>query len=375
VKKYFLASFLVSFILFIFYGSPFAQQRKAEAEFPSIQKASAPGPMRFIRLGVHDPGINNIEAISFLIPAGWKAEGGIRWFPNYSILANLLMRITDPQTGAAIEFLPIQNFTWLTQMVVPMSPGTNYLGNILWEPITDIPQFIRVFYIPQALQHLQGARVVGQENLPKVAAEVARSYGGQSMVNASRVRYEYPLAGRPWEESVYCTLVYTNWQMGTIWSVHTAYSFRAPKGQLDLLTPAMNTTIRSARLSLDWFAGYKYVQKLFQNRMHQSIRDAGAISATIARNSEEIRRMFSESYRNAQESQDRISRSFSEYIRGVETYRNPYEGRPIQLPSGYRDAWVSPSGEYILSNDAGFNPNVGATKEWRRMDPYRGGGR
>src|SRR3989337_2131316 len=177
---------------------------------------SAQDSLRFTRLSVKDPGINNIEAVSILIPAGWKAEGGVQWFPDYSILANLLMRISDPQTGAAIEFLPIQNFTWLTQMVMQMQPGTNYLGN-------------------------------------------------------------------------------TNWKMGTFWSVHSAYSFRAPKGQLDRLTPLMNTTVSSARLSPEWYGGYMYVQKLFQDRMKQSIKNAAAISATITRNSEEIRRMFSES--------------------------------------------------------------------------------
>jgi len=44
--------------------------------------------------------------------------------------------------------------------------------------------------------------------------------------------------------------------------------------------------------------------------------------------------------------QDRITRSFSEYLRG----------------------------EYLLSNDAGFNPNVGDTTEWRRMDRRDGRG-
>jgi alpha-beta hydrolase superfamily lysophospholipase len=111
-----------------------------------------------------------------------------------------------------------------------------------------------------------------------------------------------------------------------------------------------------------------YVQKLFQDRMNQSIRNARAISETITRNSEEIRRMYSDSYRKRQESQDRIHQKFIEYIRGVETYTNPYEGRPVQLPSGYQDAWVSGRGEYVLSNSPGYNPNVGDTAEWRRMD-------
>ena len=339
------------------------------------QPQESQSSLRFTRVSVKDPGINNIEAVSFLIPVGWETEGGVQWFPDYSILANLLMRINDPQTGAEIEFLPVQNFTYLTQMVIPMQPVTNYLGNILWEPITDVSQFIQVFYMPEALKHLQGATIMDSEELPELAAEVARSVGGQSQVKSARVRFEYQLAGHQWEEYVYCNLVYTNWQMGTLWSVHSAYSFRAPKGQLDRLIPLMSTTVNSARLSPEWYGGYMYVQRLFLNRMNQSIQNAAAISETITRNSEEIRRMFSESYRLASESQDRISQSFSEYIRDVETYKNPYEDRPVQLPSGYRDAWVNQHGEYILSNDSGYNPNVGDTAEWRRMQSSDGEGR
>ena len=343
-----------------------------DAAKPSSQKTPATltsiTDMKFTRLSVKDPGINNIEAVSFLIPAGWKAEGGVQWFPDYSVLANLLMKVTDPQTGATIEFLPIQNFTWLTQMVVPMSPGTNYLGNILYQPVADIAQFIQIFYVPSTLRQLQSARIAAHEDLSKVAAQVAQTLGGQSTVRSGRVRYEYQAGGQPWEEDVYVTLVYTPMQMGMLWSVKSAYSFRAPKGQLDRLTPIMNTTVSTLRLSPDWYGGYMYVQKLFYDRMNQGIRNARAISDTITRNSEEIRQMFSDSYRQRCQSQDRISRSFSEYIRGVETYHNPYEDRPIQLPSGYTHAWVNRSGEYVLSPQPGFDPNVGSNIEWRRLE-------
>ena len=77
--------------------------------------------------------------------------------------------------------------------------------------------------------------------------------------------------------------------------------------------------------------------------------------------------MYGESYRQRQESQDR-TQSWSEYIRGVDTYKNPFEGRPVQLPSGYDSAWLNPRGEYLLTNQGGFNPNVGDMTEWRRMD-------
>ena len=48
----------------------------------AASSASAHDSLKFTRLSVKDPGINNIEAVSFLIPAGWKVEGGIKWFPS-----------------------------------------------------------------------------------------------------------------------------------------------------------------------------------------------------------------------------------------------------------------------------------------------------
>jgi hypothetical protein len=329
-------------------------------------RVSPTAVIKFTRLSVKDPGANNIEAVTCLIPAGWKAEGGVQWFPNHLILANLLMRVSDPQTGAAIEFLPGQYFSW--PPIASYQPqGGNYMGCILWPPIQEVPEFIRTFYYPGALARLQGARIVQAENLSKIAAQVAQFHGGQSSALCGRVRYDYQADGFQWEEDVYVTLVYTPGQPQILWS-GTGYSFRAHQGYLDRLIPLMNTTTNTLRQSPEWFGYYLYVRKLFLNRMAQGIRNAGILSEAITRNSAEIRQMFEDSYRRTNQSQDRISRSYSEYIRGVETYRNPYEDRPIQLPTGYDGVWVSRSGEYLLSNQPGFNPNVGSPTEWRRME-------
>src|SRR5207248_1155779 len=152
------------------------------------------------------PGINNIEAVSFLIPSGWTTEGGVKWFPDYSILANLLMTVSDPKTGAAIQFLPIQNFTWINQPVMPMQQGQNYMGNIVWQPIEEVPRFIQTFYANDAVRKpLMQAKMVEKEELSKVAEQITKNYGGQSRVKAERVRYEYERDGKMWEEEVYVT--------------------------------------------------------------------------------------------------------------------------------------------------------------------------
>ncbi len=151
----------------------------------------------------------------------------------------------------------------------------------------------------------------------------------------------------------------------TLWSTEGAYSFRAPKGLLDPMSSLMASVVSTARINPDWFAEYSHIGHLFDERMRQGIRGARALSETITRNTEEIWQMFDQSYRQRMASEDRIHQRFTEYIRGVETYQNPYDDRLVQLPSGYSHVWVNRSGEYILSNEAGFNLNVGSNLDWR----------
>ncbi len=79
--------------------------------------------------------------------------------------------------------------------------------------------------------------------------------------------------------------------------------------------------------------------------------------------------MTRQQYEKQQRTDDRMHEQFSRHIRGVESYHNPFEDRDVDLPSGYREVWVSGRGEYVLSNDSNFDPNVGDTAEWRRGKP------
>lgn len=329
--------------------------------------ATGSGTVKLVRFGVRDPGVNHIEAISFLIPAGWRTEGGIQWFPEHRVLANLLLRISDPQTGAAIEFLPVQYFTYMQQSVFPMPQGGVYMGRVVWPPVTDISQFIQTMYFGGPLARLRNARQVSAQEMPEVAALAAQS-ASASQARSARVRYVYQEQGQTWEEDVYVTLTYFFVPNLALWSSDRAYSFRAPEGLLDRMTPLMATVVSTGKINRDWFAEYSYAGHLFDERMRQGIRGAAALSETIRRNSEEIRQMFEQSYRERSAANDRIHQRFTESIRGVETYRNPYEDRPVQLPSGYSNVWVNRSGEYILSNEAGFNPNVGSSLDWRPLE-------
>lgn len=53
------------------------------------------------------------------------------------------------------------------------------------------------------------------------------------------------------------------------------------------------------------------------------------------------------------------------------TNSDPFASRPVQLPPGHRDHWISSDGRIVASNEPAFDPRQGGTAEWRRMDRYQ----
>ena len=52
----------------------------------------------------------------------------------------------------------------------------------------------------------------------------------------------------------------------------------------------------------------------------------------------------------------------------METYIDASTKEKIELTSGYEQYWSNGRGEYILSNDANFNPSVALKEDWRLME-------
>ena len=126
--------------------------------------------------------------------------------------------------------------------------------------------------------------------------------------------------------------------------------------------------IRSFRLNPQWYARYMQVsQYLIQNQIQQ-IRHIGQISQIVSRTSDQISDMIMDSYNQRQETLDRLSTQFSQTIRGVDEYHGPFEERGVELPGGYDHAWSNALGEYILTDDPSFDPNIGSNLDWQAME-------
>lgn len=325
----------------------------------------------FKRVPVRDPDVNNIEGATLLLPEGWNLEGGFVWMPLFSVQANLLVRASDPQTGAAVETLPLQFYVWPMQMAVPMQVGTNYLGSVLLPPPRNPVEFVENVYMQGPLQHLRGARLDDVDDMPQLAAELARSHGSGRTVYVSRLRYSYQFGGRAWEEEVYPTVVFEPADGVIAMWYGMGNAMRAPAGELERMRPLLSVVVPSIRLTLDWSACLEQVRQMYrQNRANQMQRTR-ELGRMLTEYREEMRRAHQQVYEERMASQDRISFARREVIGGIETYVNPFDSHAVELPSGYSYHWASDDGTIISTDSPTLDPRPGDRRTWQQMARYR----
>ena len=326
------------------------------------------GSLRFTQQSLRDPAAQNVVAVNFLLPQGWKYQGQIVWLPNYSVLANLRLRLEDTNSATAIDWLPTQHFSYTDQLPGLVQPGANWMGAILAAPITDPAQFVEAFWGPQTLSHLRNLRPSAQEEFPGIAREaVAQNPGWHA--RAFRLRYTFDQAGRPWEQDVYFTLAYAPVNAGiAMWNVQRAFTCSGPRGTLDASVGLLKAVISNTSFSGEWLATYGVVQQLRRQGLQQQMADTAAFGQQLQQYNAHIQRLGQQMHEERMKSFDRIAESQREYLGGVETYTDPYQRMGIYVPAGYREHWVNEKGEILLADQVGFNPNVGDVHDWRKME-------
>jgi hypothetical protein len=340
---------------------------------PGFNEPTLPTGQRvvFNRVAIRDPHVNNIEGATLLLPEGWRLKGGFVWMPSFSLQANLLVEANDPQTGAAIQTLPMQHYVWTQQTAVPMQIGQNWLGSVFMPPPQNPVEFVQNIFMPGPLQHLRGARLEGVEDMPRLAAGLAREQGTGQTVYVTRLRYTYEFGRRWWEETVEVTLTFEPSDgMLTMW-YGAGNSMRAPAGELERMRPLLDVPVQTLRFTPDWSAALHYARKLYQQGRAAEMQRVGEWGRLLAQHRDEMRRVNQQAYDERQASQDRISFARREVLGGVETYVNPFESRTVELPSGYRHNWVSDDGQVICTNEEMFDPQSGDRRTWQDMARYR----
>ncbi|NPV87131.1 MAG: hypothetical protein HPY45_14125 [Anaerolineae bacterium] len=334
--------------------------------------------MRLKELRYTDREGTGLEMFRMLIPVGWDFRGGCRWaLDNPGMPAVAAFQVWNPQGAEIFEVLPNMNFTWntapLTQMMFP--PGSRYFGAEVHQPV-NIQEAMFKFVLPRYRSQMQNLQVVDfspQPDLPRLVKSEAAASGGWA--EGGRVRIRYGWQGSAYEEDMYGVVEVFRAPMITMlaaaevffWFIDYLFSFRTAPGRMDAASKLFGVMAYSFRLNPHWYAAYQSIIQYLARQQIQRIHHIGQISQILAQTSREIREQNLQSWYHRQEVQDRQNLEWSRAMRGVEGFYDPHREQVVELPSGYGHAWANNLGEYIVTEDPNFNPNLFSNLHWEEM--------
>jgi len=324
-----------------------------------------------------------IETFRMLIPSGWEFSGGLQWrMNNPGMPAVLAFQVRNPSGYEAFEVFPALAFFWtnepMSQMLKPR--GSLYFGNEVQPPPAGALQALCEIVVPRYRGQMGALQFVQQQTLPDLPNQLRvlnpDASSGMTSAEGAKVRLRYRQGEQSIDEELFGVVQVMRMTvpmlMGMVenifWSLDYLFSFRALTERLDDLADLFRTILYSFRINPQWFGRYtQLTQFLIQNQIQQ-INQIGQLSRYISQTQSQISDMIMDSYYQRQQTMDRLADSFSQYIRGVDAYHNPFEDRPVELPSGYQNAWANALGEYILTDDPNFNPNQYSNLNWEPLN-------
>ena len=240
-------------------------------------------------------------------------------------------------------------------------------------------QMLREIMLPRYRGQMQSLQIVKEEALPDLAREIARKQGrpdgDTGASEGARARIRYSLGGRDIEEEVFgCVEVFQvpiasmfGQSMTTYWWADYLFSFRADAGALDSKAGLFKAMTQGMRTNPRWRAAVQDTTRSLAQGQIQRIHQIGQFGQAYAQQGAQMREENLQDWYRHGAMKDRQDREFSEMIRDVETYRDPFDGHEVELPDSYKYAWSTPLGEVIMTDDPNLNPNVGDNRTWEPM--------
>lgn len=372
---------------------------------------------RLARHEIRDPGMDNIVSHTLLVPAGWTLEGGVVWTPGLKPFVHNQFGVVSGE-GREIWFLSgllssyvelppaTQQFMRMQGQALP-PPGTPQGDGSLWQrPPRDAADYVVSQLLPQGRPGASNVRVREVERLPDFERAVwasldpgvrAMTQSGQvdpmtgvrseQTFTISRVSLSYRDGAQDYREDFIVSLMLTqiiapDWsgvqggpQVTYVWHATPFVAARAPADRYAATEALFVTIAGSLTTTPEWQTRIDALQAELARIEHQgrmaSIEEFGRRQRQIAQTNQEISDMQMSSWRERQDSNARMSRSFSNATLGVDDYRNP-DGTQISLPSQYRNVFTDSHGNYMMSDDPHFDPNrLDQRGGWQQIEPAR----
>ena len=382
---------------------PFASALLVLCSLLACSPAPADGDAtRLSRHEIRDPGMNDIVSHTLLVPEGWKVEGSVAWTPGMKPFVHSQFGVSAGD-GREIWLLSgvMSSYAEMPPMLVQQlqmqgqpipQPGTPQADGTIWQPPPrDASDYILRLLLPQGRPNARELRVLEAERLrefedmlqrelaPLLEAQRRSEMNAMQMgirteqsITVNRVSVGYQEGGRVFREDFIVMLMLgrtlipdvTGFQGGPIvqhlWLGVPVVAARAPADQYVATEPLFVTIAGSMSSTPEWQTRVDALQAEISRIEHEgrmaSIQEFGRRQRQIAEANREISEMQMSSWQERQDSNSRMTRSFSNAMLGVDDYRNP-DGSSISLPSDYSRVYSDSHGNYMMSNDPHFDPN------------------
>jgi hypothetical protein len=323
-------------------------------------------------------------AFDLLIPSSWKMQGGVQFGGSpsgcFADIFAISLRATSADESYVFAAGPDSSWQYADDPSVLKSlndPSRRALG-VGGKPCPVAKPMKAEDYIRQNILKLypSGVTVVSVAPFPELNEIVRRRRGlppgngntGDTRTEAVRVRLAYQKDGKDMEDWVAVGIVVNIYAAGrgSFYDSHATslVAFSAPKGKLDANDKLFQVIVSSIQPEPQWvtYSG-GVLSKLYQAQAQKVASIDQMWSQFYMHAAQTINGETANAMRGANASFFHEDQN----IRGVQTFRDPATGKTQELSNLYDHAWQNGSNDYIMSNDASFNPNEHISGNWSEL--------
>lgn len=331
-----------------------------------------------------------VEAMSLLMPRGWRTEGGVRWKSVNECRGEMItwqLSADSPDGQIQYRVLPAQSFSYQQDAMLRQGAiaAARQGGCGVSQPF-DAEQYIERW----ARAELGGATVSDVHTPESTRARLA-----QMDAQANATSQQYGTNVNQTSTAVVGTLTWPDGDRGLAqvfvqnavmqgvdmytgapngWST-TNVPFRAyiryPPEREEEAIKLFKTFDATYRVNPVWQQAQQQFMTRLGNAEHagrmERLRLQGEQSAAYARAQSDASDARMRDWERREAASDANQRSFVQTIREVETWKDA-SGGAVDLSAGYQHGWSRPDGSVILTNNSLFDPAVELQQNWSRME-------
>jgi len=364
----------------------------------SPRGASAPAANAPIAFRLHQlkEASTNTVAYTVLVPKGWNVEGGTqRTPPQLGTMFSLTeLRVAAPD-GREMIFYPTLIFIYsdmprmMGQQVQALQP---YDGGLFLPPPDSIGSWILQMAQLDPDPAVTKLKLVSEEMMPEATQKLRQNkahYFQETARNQQMARpdeqhgfdtqstklvFTYEKNGRPMEETflvIWQIMIYASPQTGTLcfWSINDMRSVVGPAGSNYMNDPALITIAQSFKATPQWL---NMMSQYYEaRRPKKATRTSAPPPADTS--GESVLDIMHKGWQKREAITAGSSTRNANMIHERTAYATP-SGGTVNLSSHYNQVLTDGQDNYLLHNDANWNPNTDPNfnnQSWQTMTPQQ----